>query len=286
MAGWIKVHRDLLDKPIWVESTPEQKTILITLLMMVNHQKREWEWQGRPYNVEPGQVITSLDSIAQKSGKGISIQNIRTALKRFEKYGFLTNKSTNKSRLITIINWVAYQKNDDELTRDLTGSQQARNKQLTPNKKDKEFKNDKKIKNNSFRKLDSYEEDSAPFQLSLRLLNNIKKNITGFKEPNLQKWSDDFHLMMKRDKRTFEQIVCLIDWCQKDSFWKSNILSPAKLRKQFDQLVLKSQSEKQTKEKNKSIQQFSVNRPSHWEEPKPLTKEEYSRMKKSEAELF
>ncbi|WP_174734553.1 hypothetical protein [Mesobacillus harenae] len=73
MAGWVKVHRNLLDKPIWLESTPEQKTILITLLTMVNHQNREWEWQGKPYSVEPGQVITSLDSIAKKCGKGISI---------------------------------------------------------------------------------------------------------------------------------------------------------------------------------------------------------------------
>ena len=48
MAGWIKVHRDLLDKPIWIESTPEQKTILITLLMMVNHQKKSGSGKGNP----------------------------------------------------------------------------------------------------------------------------------------------------------------------------------------------------------------------------------------------
>lgn len=29
MAGWIKVYRDLLDKPIWTGSTPEQKIVLI-----------------------------------------------------------------------------------------------------------------------------------------------------------------------------------------------------------------------------------------------------------------
>lgn len=40
MQGWIKLHRELLDKPIWTESTPEQKTILITLLMMANHTKK------------------------------------------------------------------------------------------------------------------------------------------------------------------------------------------------------------------------------------------------------
>ena len=32
--GWIKLHRGLLEKPIWTAATPEQKVLLITLLMM------------------------------------------------------------------------------------------------------------------------------------------------------------------------------------------------------------------------------------------------------------
>ncbi|EPF5050210.1 hypothetical protein ACSSTF_004802, partial [Escherichia coli] len=92
-GGWIKLYRQLLAKPIWQESTPEQKVILITLLSMANHEEREWEWQGAPYKANPGQFVTSLESIRKKCGKGISLQNVRTALKRFEKYGFLTNES-------------------------------------------------------------------------------------------------------------------------------------------------------------------------------------------------
>ncbi|WP_222705389.1 hypothetical protein [Bacillus testis] len=130
-----------MDKPIWFESTPEQKTIFITLLMMANHQGKEWEWQGEKYTADPGQFITSLDSIVKNCGKGITIQNVRTALKRFEKYGFLTNQSTNKSRLITIVNWGIYQSLDAEAnkqpTKQLTSNQQAINKELTPNKKER-----------------------------------------------------------------------------------------------------------------------------------------------------
>lgn len=145
--GWVKVYRELLDKPIWQESTPEQKTILITLLLMVNHEPKEWEWKGDKYVVQPGQCITSLEAIARKAGKGISIQNVRTALKRFEKYKFLTDESTNKNRLITIVNWNLYQSGKDEsnnqANKQLTGNQQATNKQLTTNKNDKNEKNDK-----------------------------------------------------------------------------------------------------------------------------------------------
>lgn len=110
--GWIALHRKLLDKAIWTESTPEQKVILITLLLMANHAEKEWEWQGQKYVAKPGQFVTSLSKIAEKAGPGISIKNVRTALARFEKYEFLANQSTKRNRLITINNWAFYQDKD------------------------------------------------------------------------------------------------------------------------------------------------------------------------------
>lgn len=146
--GWVKLHRELSDKPIWLDSTVEQKCVLITLLMMANHDAKEWEWNGEKYKVVPGEMITSLPSIVKKCGRGVSIQNVRTALERFEKYGFLTCKSTNKNRLITIVNWELYQGNEPEsnrqTNRQLTGNQQATNRQLTANKNDKNDKNVRK----------------------------------------------------------------------------------------------------------------------------------------------
>ena len=115
------------------------------------------------------------------------------------------------------------------------------------------------------------------------MFKNIRKNNAEFKEPNFQKWSDDFRLMMERDNRTEEQIKYIIDWCQQDSFWKANILSPSKLRKQYDQLVLKIQSEKQAKKKK--VQYFSEDRPSHWEEPISLSKEELCNLREMEEEM-
>jgi len=136
LSGWVKVHRQLLDKPIWVNSTPEQKTILMTILMMANHEENKWEFKGEIYKVKPGQFITSLSKLAEKAGKGISIQNVRTALVRFEKLGFLTNESTKQNRLITIVNWGLYQGDGNEITDKLTDDQQTANKQLTTNKND------------------------------------------------------------------------------------------------------------------------------------------------------
>lgn len=107
--GWIKIHRELLNKPIWQLSTPEQKVILITLLMMANHKEKKWEWNGGQYVCKPGQFITSLNKIAEKAGEGISIKNVRTAIERFKKLEFLTNEPAKTGRLITIVNWANYQ---------------------------------------------------------------------------------------------------------------------------------------------------------------------------------
>ena len=146
--GWIKLYRELTDKPIWGRSSPEHKVILITLLMMANHAHNEWEWKGKRFICEPGQMITSLDQIAKTAGKGISVQNIRTALDRFERYNFLTNESTKTGRLITICNWATYQQNENTTNKDankeLTKSQQRANKELTSNKNDKNDKNENK----------------------------------------------------------------------------------------------------------------------------------------------
>jgi len=141
--GWLKLHRQLFDKPIWLNSTPQQKTILIAILGMANHEVSQWEWGGEPYLCGPGQFITSLEGIQAHCGKGVSIRNIRTALRRFQTCGFLTNKSTKHNRLITICNWAAYQKCDDKSDNRLTNDRQTPDNQLTTNKNDKNEKNEK-----------------------------------------------------------------------------------------------------------------------------------------------
>lgn len=155
--GWFKIHRCLFKKAIWLNSTPEQKVILITLLGMANHSGREWEWKGKQFKAEPGMLVTSLESICEKSGKGISIQNVRSALTKFEKYEFLTQEVTKTGRLITIVNWGSYQGTKEEsnkqpnkevtndqqsANKEVTKSQQTGNKEVTTNKNDKNIKNE------------------------------------------------------------------------------------------------------------------------------------------------
>lgn len=136
-GGWFKVHRELLEKSIWQESTAEQKVILITMLGMANFKANKWEFKGEQYELQPGQFITSVKSIVAKCGPGITTQNVRTALKRFEKLGFLTSEPTNKNTLITLVNWGFYQGCEDEVTNNLTNDSQTANNY----RRSKEIKN-------------------------------------------------------------------------------------------------------------------------------------------------
>lgn len=58
------------------------------------------------------------------------------------------------------------------------------------------------------------------------------------KTPNFTTWARDVRLMRECDERTPKEICGLFRWAQNNSFWCANILSPAKLRKQWDTLAM------------------------------------------------
>ena len=53
-------------------------------------------------------------------------------------------------------------------------------------------------------------------------------------------WKRAARLMLDRDNRDEAEAHRLIDWCQADSFWMSNILSMPKFREKYDQLRLRA----------------------------------------------
>jgi hypothetical protein len=145
--GYIKAWRAMADHQLWRNGTPEQKCIIFALLWLASHKENSWVWKGEKFTVKPGQMITSLESIREKSGKGISIRNVRTTISILEKYDFLTNETTKQGRLITITNWILYQTgdnhNDKANDNQVTNDRQTTDNQVTTikNVRIKECKN-------------------------------------------------------------------------------------------------------------------------------------------------
>lgn len=92
-----------------------------------------------------------------------------------------------------------------------------------------------------------YDPDSKPYRCAVKLQDEIIKNKPDFKRPDLQKWADTFRLMNERDGRVWKTIGKVIIYATQDDFWRSNILSADKLRKQFDRLEMQMGEGKQGK---------------------------------------
>lgn len=56
------------------------------------------------------------------------------------------------------------------------------------------------------------------------------------KTPNWPDWANTVRLMRQLDNRSHREICGLFDWASRDDFWRTNVLSPAKLRKHWDTL--------------------------------------------------
>jgi DNA-binding transcriptional MerR regulator len=137
MSGWIKIHRKFLEWQ-WFEKT-EAVHLFIYLLLKANH--KDLEWQG--ITIKRGQFVTSSNKISIDTG--ISIQAIRTLLKKFENTNEIFVKSTNKFSIVTICKYDSYQDENDQANKQTTNKQQTNNKQLTTNKNDKKEKNSKEL---------------------------------------------------------------------------------------------------------------------------------------------
>jgi len=84
-----------------------------------------------------------------------------------------------------------------------------------------------------------FQERGESIRLTQLLFDLIKKRKLDFKTPDLNKWALEMDKIIRLDHREPESIEAVIRWSQADDFWQDNIISPAKLRKQFDQLELK-----------------------------------------------
>jgi len=84
-----------------------------------------------------------------------------------------------------------------------------------------------------------YPLDSTEMKACRYLFGSIKELDRKVKEPDWQKWCRDMHSINARDGRDWKEIRQVLDFVKNDSFWKTNILSPDKLRKQFHALVIK-----------------------------------------------
>lgn len=87
-----------------------------------------------------------------------------------------------------------------------------------------------------------FEHDSLPYRAARWLADQIEERLpscTPHSEAILQSWAADFDKCHRLDKHDWEDINAVLQFSQLNPFWQTNILSGAKFRKQYTQLLAK-----------------------------------------------
>jgi len=173
MSGWIKIHRKFLDWE-WFNKS-EAVHLFLYMLLKANHKDNKW--QGN--DVKRGQFISSLGNIS--SATGITIQQIRTILKKLEKTNEIVVKSTSQFTIVTICKYECYQDENEDTNKPITNNQQTTNKQSTTNK------NEKNNKENIYREFQHLfiTEDEVKKLLdkhTITQINNVLNDIENYKQ--------------------------------------------------------------------------------------------------------
>ena len=158
MDGWVKLHRRFKEWEWYHE--PHMVQLFIHLLLSANHKDKNW----RGISVKTGQVITGLGSLQKETG--ISIQSLRTCLKRLEKTGEINRQTNSKLTVITICKYETYQIVDEDANRQ--ANKRATSKQHDANNKQerKERKNKKEnIKEKEYYRME-FEKATGPLRSS------------------------------------------------------------------------------------------------------------------------
>ena len=249
MAGWIKLHRKILDNPIFLK--PDLYQLFSYCLLRANHNETKIIWNGKEEILEKGCFITGRKKLSKETGQTES--GIFRRLKVLQTLKIISVKSNNRFSVVKVLNYSVYQGEENESEQQVNNKRTTSEQLANTDNTLKNLKNEKK----SISSLSSnkFSDDAIEISLASELYNLMLVNNPKVRKPNLQTWAGPIDLMIRVDNRSVSEIREVIRWCQKDSFWQANILSTKKLREKYDQLTMKMKSTKQlSKQANQPVQ--------------------------------
>ncbi len=136
MKGWIKIHRCLLENPIYNCEPFDRTHAWIDLLLLANHKEGYFYKRGIRIDVKEGQVGYDIDSLGKrwKWSRG----KVERFLKSLENDKNIVRQKSNVTTLISIVKYKEYQANDN-------ANEHQTIKQTNTNKNEKKEKNEKEV---------------------------------------------------------------------------------------------------------------------------------------------
>ena len=117
--------------------------MFLHLLITVNWTDKKWKGQ----EIKRGSIVSSYEKLATETG--LSVMQVRTAIKKLRSTGEITSKSSNKNTVFIVNNYDLYQVGNKQNNEPVTSKEQTDNIQITTTKESKEVK---KEKNNNIKR--------------------------------------------------------------------------------------------------------------------------------------
>jgi hypothetical protein len=268
--GFILFYRSIQEQDWYNADIP--KTMLFNYcLLNASHTIYESAFRGKTLLLEAGQLHSTYKKIAEESGilrlygqyvkskdpLSSSKKAINKSLEAFTKEGTLSYYVEGNGRLqstvITISNWAKFQalpvtKPVTQLvTKDSLVHKGLESSAVTKLVTEKVTKNNNTLSKDRVDPMLTNKFSTEDLTAAEYIFSKVIQLKPNFKKPNINSWADQVRLMREQDKKNHREICELFKWANKDSFWQANILSPKKLRSQWDELEIKSKATPSTK---------------------------------------
>lgn len=177
VKGWIKLHRQIQECPVWYSERFSKGQAWVDLLLLANHRDKKTLFNGEIIVIQRGQYLTSMVKLAEKWGW--NRKTVSSYLKVLEQDKMITKVSDNSKTLITIENYEVYQGIDEEMDNLLPNQTDNPLDNGTDNGVDNRLdtnKNIKNIKNNIYaqNQLSDSEKKEIKKQQQMQLENDFK----------------------------------------------------------------------------------------------------------------
>ena len=140
MDGWIKLHRKIMDTPLYLSEPFTRAQAWIDLLLLANHKESFFYVRGNKVTVGRGQIGTSSRTLASRwqwsRGK------VERFLQELEESEQIKPQKTNVITLISICNYDDYQKTEPQNEPQKDHRKTTNEPQKDPNNNDNKVKNE------------------------------------------------------------------------------------------------------------------------------------------------
>lgn len=268
--GFALIHRQFMDSRLYRDS--QAVHLWLHLILKANHTDEEVNTDIGMMIVRRGQMITGRPTLVSETF--IPDNKVKSLLRTFESKGMINIESKGrKFSLISIVKYDDFQSQncptDVQRMSNANTSENAPLSDVCPTDVQRlsinnnnilntnVFNDRPRISKSSPRKARPEAAVSSPkgdkwgtaddLKAAQWIFQLITKISPSAKTPNWSGWANDVRLMREQDNRTHSDICQMFKFANQDSFWKSNILSPAKLREKWTQLEAKRNTQGQGK---------------------------------------